>query len=52
MPQLDPSPWFAIFLLSWFVFLTVLLPKITNYTFPNNPAPQNTTKPTKQSWNW
>nr|YP_001054730.1 ATP synthase F0 subunit 8 [Labracinus cyclophthalmus]BAF46783.1 ATPase subunit 8 [Labracinus cyclophthalmus]BBU25869.1 ATPase subunit 8 [Labracinus cyclophthalmus] len=52
MPQLDPTPWFAIFIFSWAVFLTVLPPKIASHTFPNDPAPQGTTKPTTQPWNW
>nr|YP_008592610.1 ATP synthase F0 subunit 8 [Umbra pygmaea]YP_009178051.1 ATP synthase F0 subunit 8 [Umbra limi]AJW75342.1 ATP synthase F0 subunit 8 [Umbra limi]QWE36920.1 ATP synthase F0 subunit 8 [Umbra pygmaea]BAN81626.1 ATPase subunit 8 [Umbra pygmaea] len=52
MPQLNPAPWFTILLFSWLVFLIVIPPKVLNYTFTNEPSPQNTQKPKPQPWNW
>nr|AAP75373.1 ATP synthase 8 [Neopomacentrus filamentosus]AAP75375.1 ATP synthase 8 [Neopomacentrus filamentosus] len=34
MPQLNPSPWFSIFLLSWFVFLVVIPTKLMAHYYP------------------
>nr|BBH36919.1 ATPase subunit 8 [Callogobius okinawae] len=52
MPQLDPSPWFAILVFSWLVFLIIVLPKMMAHTFPNNPAPQTTQTPKTEPWPW
>nr|YP_009048982.1 ATP synthase F0 subunit 8 [Plectorhinchus cinctus]AID69713.1 ATPase subunit 8 [Plectorhinchus cinctus] len=52
MPQLNPSPWFAILVFSWLVFLTVLPPKVMAHTYPNDPSPQASKKLETGSWNW
>nr|YP_010892935.1 ATP synthase F0 subunit 8 [Butis melanostigma]WJQ22770.1 ATP synthase F0 subunit 8 [Butis melanostigma] len=52
MPQLNPAPWLAIFVFSWLVFLTVLLPKVLDFIPPNSPSAQNTKTSEKGSWNW
>nr|YP_002519463.1 ATP synthase F0 subunit 8 [Scobinichthys granulatus]YP_002520026.1 ATP synthase F0 subunit 8 [Meuschenia hippocrepis]BAH10373.1 ATPase subunit 8 [Meuschenia hippocrepis]BAH10503.1 ATPase subunit 8 [Scobinichthys granulatus] len=52
MPQLNPAPWFAILLFSWFVLLVVIPPKVMAHTFPNEPTTQSTEKPKTESWNW
>nr|YP_010360209.1 ATP synthase F0 subunit 8 [Rhinogobius szechuanensis]UNQ32293.1 ATP synthase F0 subunit 8 [Rhinogobius szechuanensis] len=52
MPQLNPSPWFAILVFSWLVFLTVVVPKTLNHTFPNEPSPQSTQAPKTDPWTW
>nr|YP_004347734.1 ATP synthase F0 subunit 8 [Tetraodon biocellatus]BAK09838.1 ATPase subunit 8 [Tetraodon biocellatus] len=52
MPQLNPSPWFAIMVFSWFVFLTFLPPKVMAHTFPNEPTAQNTQTLKTKSWTW
>nr|YP_003345337.1 ATP synthase F0 subunit 8 [Serrivomer beanii]BAI53358.1 ATPase subunit 8 [Serrivomer beanii] len=52
MPQLNPSPWFAILLFSWAVFLILLPTKVMAHTFPNDPSPQATVKPKLGPWNW
>nr|YP_009271158.1 ATP synthase F0 subunit 8 [Periophthalmodon schlosseri]ANW06539.1 ATP synthase F0 subunit 8 [Periophthalmodon schlosseri] len=54
MPQLNPSPWFAILVFSWLVFTVIVIPKTLNHTFPNEPSPQNTqiTKTSPWSWPW
>nr|BAW19694.1 ATPase 8 [Chaenogobius annularis] len=52
MPQLDPSPWFAILVFSWLVFLVIVVPKTLKHNFPNEPSIQNTQAPETKSWSW
>nr|YP_008080594.1 ATP synthase F0 subunit 8 [Ammodytes personatus]AEX68543.1 ATP synthase F0 subunit 8 [Ammodytes personatus]AGX84966.1 ATP synthase F0 subunit 8 [Ammodytes personatus]QFI35642.1 ATP synthase F0 subunit 8 [Ammodytes personatus]QFI35655.1 ATP synthase F0 subunit 8 [Ammodytes personatus]QFI35668.1 ATP synthase F0 subunit 8 [Ammodytes personatus] len=52
MPQLNPTPWFAILAFSWLVFLTVIPPKVMAHTFPNTPTSKSTEKPKATTWNW
>nr|YP_009990377.1 ATP synthase F0 subunit 8 [Zeugopterus punctatus]QNM99549.1 ATP synthase F0 subunit 8 [Zeugopterus punctatus] len=52
MPQLIPTPWFAILILSWLVFLAVVVPKILSRTYPNLPTSQSTEKPKNNPWFW
>nr|YP_008593526.1 ATP synthase F0 subunit 8 [Nesiarchus nasutus]BAN83481.1 ATPase subunit 8 [Nesiarchus nasutus] len=52
MPQLNPTPWFAILVFSWLVFLIVIPPKVTAQTFPNEPVSQSTEKSKGTPWNW
>nr|UMB51035.1 ATP synthase F0 subunit 8 [Pipa arrabali] len=51
MPQLDPGPWFMILLSSWLILL-ILPPKVTNHHSFNEPATQSTEKPKPSPWNW
>nr|WNH22392.1 ATP synthase F0 subunit 8 [Harengula humeralis] len=52
MPQLNPAPWFLIFVFSWLVFLTVIPPKVLAHTFNNQPAAGGPEKVNPDSWNW
>nr|WNH23948.1 ATP synthase F0 subunit 8 [Prionotus stearnsi] len=52
MPQLSPSPWFAILVFSWLVFLVVLPPKVTAHQYPGEPALSSTNKPKTEPWPW
>nr|AAX77324.1 ATPase 8 [Cottus sp. UAIC 11013.06]ABY58394.1 ATPase 8 [Cottus carolinae]ABY58396.1 ATPase 8 [Cottus carolinae]ABY58398.1 ATPase 8 [Cottus carolinae]ABY58400.1 ATPase 8 [Cottus carolinae] len=52
MPQLNPTPWFAILVFSWLVFLTIIPPKVMTHTFPNEPTLQSTKSPKTESWTW
>nr|YP_010379922.1 ATP synthase F0 subunit 8 [Forcipiger flavissimus]ABA11386.1 ATPase subunit 8 [Forcipiger flavissimus]ABA11388.1 ATPase subunit 8 [Forcipiger flavissimus]ABA11390.1 ATPase subunit 8 [Forcipiger flavissimus]ABA11392.1 ATPase subunit 8 [Forcipiger flavissimus]ABA11394.1 ATPase subunit 8 [Forcipiger flavissimus] len=52
MPQLDPAPWFKILVLSWFIFLTVIPPKIMAQVYPNELNPLGTKKPETKAWVW
>nr|WNH20949.1 ATP synthase F0 subunit 8 [Pseudocheilinus octotaenia] len=52
MPQLNPAPWFAIFMFSWLVFLTLIPPKVLATHFPNDPTAQSAEKPLVEPWNW
>nr|AAP92028.1 ATPase 8 [Serranus tigrinus] len=52
MPQLNPTPWFAIMLFSWLVFLVVIMPKILDYAFPNELNTQDVKACNNDTWNW
>nr|YP_010960331.1 ATP synthase F0 subunit 8 [Trinectes inscriptus]WNH37695.1 ATP synthase F0 subunit 8 [Trinectes inscriptus] len=54
MPQLNPSPWLMLFLMTWLIFLSLLPMKIMNHTFPNlpNPKPAQNQKTTPFNWPW
>nr|BBM35074.1 ATPase subunit 8 [Paraliparis sp. NSMT P92399] len=52
MPQLNPTPWFAVLIFSWLIFLIILPPKVIAHTFPNEPTLQNAKKPQTNSWIW
>nr|YP_009974385.1 ATP synthase F0 subunit 8 [Dario dario]QNH95242.1 ATP synthase F0 subunit 8 [Dario dario] len=52
MPQLNPAPWFAILVFSWFILLTVVPSKILSHTYPNDPTQQSTTSPKTTPWHW
>nr|QGZ08779.1 ATP synthase F0 subunit 8 [Oneirodes bradburyae] len=52
MPQLNPSPWFAILFFSWLVFLTFLPPKVFAHTFPNELSPEVVEMLMMQPWAW
>nr|YP_010950401.1 ATP synthase F0 subunit 8 [Bathyraja taranetzi]WMI36331.1 ATP synthase F0 subunit 8 [Bathyraja taranetzi] len=52
MPQLNPSPWFLIFLFSWLFFLIILPHKLTSYMFNYDPTLKNVKKQKPEPWNW
>nr|WUG45899.1 ATP synthase F0 subunit 8 [Neoniphon argenteus] len=52
MPQLNPAPWFLILVFSWFIFLTLIPPKVLAHTFPNEPSAQSAEMPKTKAWNW
>nr|ACJ43886.1 ATP synthase F0 subunit 8 [Ichthyosaura alpestris] len=52
MPQLNPGPWFTILLMSWIIYLTLLVTKTSNFKYQNKPTPQNTKKEKEAPWNW
>nr|AIZ03109.1 ATP synthase F0 subunit 8 [Rhinoptera steindachneri] len=52
MPQLNPSPWFLIFLFAWLFFLIVMPDKVMSYIFNNNPTTKSTQKSKPTPWNW
>nr|BAR45853.1 adenosine triphosphatase subunit 8 [Lestidium atlanticum] len=52
MPQLNPSPWFAILVFAWAIFLVVIPPKVLSHVYPYDPAAQNVEKPVHASWSW
>nr|YP_010234415.1 ATP synthase F0 subunit 8 [Mesalina olivieri]QTA72568.1 ATP synthase F0 subunit 8 [Mesalina olivieri] len=50
MPQLNPAPWFLIFMLIW-LMLFILLTKVLKT--PTNSSPlQPTHKPNNYFWTW
>nr|ACM50329.1 ATP synthase subunit 8 [Gogo arcuatus] len=52
MPQLNPSPWFAILVFSWLIFLTVIPHKVLKYTFTNEITTPSTKNLKSDNWNW
>nr|YP_010960630.1 ATP synthase F0 subunit 8 [Priolepis semidoliata]WNH38072.1 ATP synthase F0 subunit 8 [Priolepis semidoliata] len=52
MPQLNPSPWFAILGFSWLVFLTFVLPLTLAHTTANDPSPQGSLITKTDPWPW
>nr|YP_010037330.1 ATP synthase F0 subunit 8 [Sebastes oculatus]QQW48127.1 ATP synthase F0 subunit 8 [Sebastes oculatus] len=52
MPQLNPTPWFAILIFSWMVFLAIIPAKVTAHTFPNTPTLQSAEKAKTDPWTW
>nr|BAI77356.1 ATPase subunit 8 [Halieutaea stellata] len=52
MPQLSPGPWFAILLFSWFILLTILVPKVLTHSLVNEPMPNTVKKTKKEAWPW
>nr|ADG45856.1 ATPase subunit 8 [Eigenmannia virescens]ADG45858.1 ATPase subunit 8 [Eigenmannia virescens] len=52
MPQLNPAPWLAILLFSWFIFLMILPAKVMKHTFTNDPTALSTKTPKTEPWNW
>nr|YP_009227449.1 ATP synthase F0 subunit 8 [Pseudohynobius shuichengensis]ACK38345.1 ATP synthase F0 subunit 8 [Pseudohynobius shuichengensis] len=54
MPQLNPGPWFAIFIMTWVVFLLILTFKIINFNNLNEPTLKiiKKNKPESLLWPW
>nr|WNH36939.1 ATP synthase F0 subunit 8 [Coryphaenoides leptolepis] len=52
MPQLNPRPWFMIFVYSWMIFLLVVVPMLLSSTTPNEPAVQTTPVSKADPWAW
>nr|YP_009473713.1 ATP synthase F0 subunit 8 [Acheilognathus omeiensis]AVK39436.1 ATP synthase F0 subunit 8 [Acheilognathus omeiensis] len=52
MPQLNPSPWFAILVFSWIIFLTIIPTKILSHVAPNELTPVNEEKHKTEPWDW
>nr|YP_010892714.1 ATP synthase F0 subunit 8 [Craterocephalus fluviatilis]ADX31742.1 ATPase subunit 8 [Craterocephalus fluviatilis]ADX31745.1 ATPase subunit 8 [Craterocephalus fluviatilis]ADX31748.1 ATPase subunit 8 [Craterocephalus fluviatilis]ADX31751.1 ATPase subunit 8 [Craterocephalus fluviatilis]ADX31754.1 ATPase subunit 8 [Craterocephalus fluviatilis] len=52
MPQLNPSPWFALLVFTWLIFLIIIPPKVLAHISPNEPTIHSAEKPKTQPWNW
>nr|QOD97859.1 ATP synthase F0 subunit 8 [Glaucidium brasilianum] len=54
MPQLNPSPWLLIMLVSWYTFTIMMQPKISSFTLTALPSnkPLTTTNTTPWTWPW
>nr|ADW93342.1 ATPase 8 [Brachymeles boulengeri boulengeri] len=52
MPQLNPSPWFFILLLSWTILLLIFKTKTLMSTPHNNPTLTDLTTTHMTPWNW
>nr|WPM97869.1 ATP synthase F0 subunit 8 [Argyropelecus hemigymnus] len=53
MPQLNPTPWFAILIFSWFIYLSIMLPKTLAHTFHGKPLHGiYETRTRTRTWYW
>nr|YP_009431892.1 ATP synthase F0 subunit 8 [Johnius carouna]ATA66316.1 ATP synthase F0 subunit 8 [Johnius carouna] len=52
MPQLNPSPWLAIMMLSWLTFLIIVPPKIMTHLYPNGFVSRSSEELKMSTWNW
>nr|YP_089581.1 ATP synthase F0 subunit 8 [Ichthyophis glutinosus]AAS13709.1 ATP synthase F0 subunit 8 [Ichthyophis glutinosus] len=53
MPQLNPSPWFLIFLLSWAILTMIIMVKTMKHQPINNILTKTKTKfPSPWTWPW
>nr|QZL31465.1 ATP synthase F0 subunit 8 [Urobatis halleri] len=52
MPQLNPNPWFLIFLFAWTFFLIIMPAKVMSHLPNNLPTTKSTQKAEPSPWNW
>nr|YP_009648748.1 ATP synthase F0 subunit 8 [Dendrocopos darjellensis]QDB64213.1 ATP synthase F0 subunit 8 [Yungipicus canicapillus]QDB64226.1 ATP synthase F0 subunit 8 [Dendrocopos darjellensis] len=52
MPQLNPSPWFSIMLLSWLTFSLMIQPKLLSFPHTNPPINKTQTIAETSPWPW
>nr|YP_010515083.1 ATP synthase F0 subunit 8 [Narcine timlei]UXL87069.1 ATP synthase F0 subunit 8 [Narcine timlei] len=52
MPQLNPNPWFLLFLFSWLFFLTAMTKKVMTFTFIKEPMTKNVKTIKTKPWDW
>nr|YP_009538224.1 ATP synthase F0 subunit 8 [Prodotiscus insignis]AYN73730.1 ATP synthase F0 subunit 8 [Prodotiscus insignis] len=52
MPQLNPTPWFFIMLLSWLSFSLLIQPKLITFTCTNLPSNKAKTITKTSPWTW
>nr|YP_010956332.1 ATP synthase F0 subunit 8 [Coryphaenoides armatus]WMY89425.1 ATP synthase F0 subunit 8 [Coryphaenoides armatus] len=52
MPQLNPSPWFMIFVYTWAIFLLLVVPILLSSATPNEPVMQSAPSSKTCPWAW
>nr|YP_004733549.1 ATP synthase F0 subunit 8 [Hemiodopsis gracilis]BAK42112.1 ATPase subunit 8 [Hemiodopsis gracilis]BBU25531.1 ATPase subunit 8 [Hemiodopsis gracilis] len=52
MPQLNPDPWFTIFVFTWLIFIMIIPSKILKHIFTNEPTALSAEKPKMEPWAW
>nr|YP_009469122.1 ATP synthase F0 subunit 8 [Phylloscopus proregulus]AVC55972.1 ATP synthase F0 subunit 8 [Phylloscopus proregulus]WJJ67682.1 ATP synthase F0 subunit 8 [Phylloscopus proregulus] len=52
MPQLNPSPWFFIMLITWFTFSFIIQPKLLTFVSTNPPSSKTPTTSDISPWTW
>nr|YP_009388954.1 ATP synthase F0 subunit 8 [Gonatodes albogularis]BAX77888.1 ATPase subunit 8 [Gonatodes albogularis] len=50
MPQLNPAPWFFMFLTTWIILLALIAPKLLHLHQPLQPTTIHTTPPLNWLW--
>nr|UFQ89303.1 ATP synthase F0 subunit 8 [Eopsetta jordani] len=51
MPQLNPGPWFLIWLSSWLIFMLTIPPLVLMFKPANSPSTNQALSPLNP-WNW
>nr|AKJ76897.1 ATP synthase F0 subunit 8 [Phrynosoma sherbrookei] len=52
MPQLNPSPWFLILLMTWIMLMLIFLNKTLSMLYPNTPAQNQSKTNPLMPWTW
>nr|YP_009731548.1 ATP synthase F0 subunit 8 [Corvus dauuricus]QHQ98591.1 ATP synthase F0 subunit 8 [Corvus dauuricus] len=52
MPQLNPTPWFFIMLISWLTYSMIIQPKLLSFISMNPPLNKAQTTPAISPWTW
>nr|AKJ76865.1 ATP synthase F0 subunit 8 [Holbrookia maculata] len=52
MPQLNPSPWFLILLMTWIMLMVIYLNKTLNLFLPNLPTKHQSKEKHLTPWTW
>nr|YP_009144597.1 ATP synthase F0 subunit 8 [Uta stansburiana]AKJ76841.1 ATP synthase F0 subunit 8 [Uta stansburiana] len=52
MPQLNPSPWFLILMMTWFILMIIFLNKTLTLLYPNTPSQPQSKMKQLVSWTW
>nr|QHH24373.1 ATP synthase F0 subunit 8 [Locustella castanea] len=52
MPQLNPTPWFFIMIISWLTFSLIIQPKLLSFVSANPPSNKTETTPDTTPWTW
>nr|AKJ76829.1 ATP synthase F0 subunit 8 [Gambelia wislizenii] len=52
MPQLNPSPWFLVMLLTWTILMFIMLNKTLNLKYLNTPMQKESEMLTPAPWTW
>nr|YP_009355485.1 ATP synthase F0 subunit 8 [Hoplichthys gilberti]BAX03764.1 ATPase subunit 8 [Hoplichthys gilberti]BBM35061.1 ATPase subunit 8 [Hoplichthys fasciatus]BBU25726.1 ATPase subunit 8 [Hoplichthys gilberti] len=52
MPQLNPTPWLAMLVFSWMVYMSILPIKVMAHSFVHKPTPKTAKEFKTQPWTW
>nr|AEF33992.1 ATP synthase F0 subunit 8 [Podocnemis unifilis] len=52
MPQLNPDPWLSTLLISWFIMLIIIQPKINSHLTSNQISTKTKKSSTTSPWTW
>nr|QJX58563.1 ATP synthase F0 subunit 8 [Prionodura newtoniana]QJX58564.1 ATP synthase F0 subunit 8 [Prionodura newtoniana] len=52
MPQLNPTPWLFIMLISWLTYSLIIQPKIMSFISANPPSNKTSIVTNTTPWDW